>query len=89
MDSGAAGVIAAEKQLAAAKAQLEQNEANNVKAQLDRVRYHMLVVKDEIARQEYDNAVAAAKASAKPKQWRAQGRTLKPQNNLSSRRAVH
>jgi len=64
VDSGAAGVIAAEKQLAATKAQLEQNEANNVKAQLDLQRYRMLVSKDEVARQEYDNAVAAAKASA-------------------------
>src|SRR5262245_29709401 len=56
VDSGAAGVVAAEKQLAATKAQLEQNEANNVKAQLDLQRYRMLVAKDEVARQEYDNA---------------------------------
>ena len=64
VQSGSAGVVAAQKQLAAMKAQLEQNEANNVKAQLDLERYRMLVAKDEVARQEYDNAVAAAKASA-------------------------
>jgi len=64
VQSGSAGVVAAQKQLAATKAQLEQNEANNVKAQLDLERYRMLVAKDEVARQEYDNAVAAAKASA-------------------------
>jgi len=64
IDKGAAGVVAAEKQLAAAKAQLEQNQANDVKAKADLLRYQMLVEKEEVARQVYDTALAAARASA-------------------------
>jgi membrane fusion protein (multidrug efflux system) len=59
-----AGVTAAEKQLAAAKADLERDKANDVKAQHDLRRYGMLVEKEEVARQVYDTALAAAKASA-------------------------
>jgi len=58
-----AGVIAAEKQLAAAKAQLERDKANDVKAQQDLLRYQMLVEKEEVPRQVYDAAFAAARAS--------------------------
>jgi len=58
-----AGVIAAEKQLTAAHAQLEQAEANDVKAQDDLRRYKMLVDKREVAEQIYDQALAAAKSS--------------------------
>ena len=58
-----AGVIAAEKQLTAAHAQLEQAEANDVKAQDDLHRYKMLVDKREVAEQIYDQALAAAKSS--------------------------
>ena len=43
---------------------LKQAEANNVKAQNDLVRYKQLVDKQEISQQQYDQAVAAAKASA-------------------------
>jgi membrane fusion protein, multidrug efflux system len=59
-----AGVTAAEKQLAAAKAQLERDKANDVKARQDLLRYQMLVEKEEVPRQVYDAAVAAARASA-------------------------
>jgi membrane fusion protein (multidrug efflux system) len=59
-----AGIAAAKQQLAAAKAQLDQAEANNVKAQNDLGRYKQLVDKQEISQQQYDVAVAAAKASA-------------------------
>src|SRR5438094_5245034 len=59
----AAGVTAAEKQLAATRARLEQDQANDVKAQQDLVRYQMLVEQEEVARQVYDSALAAAKAS--------------------------
>jgi membrane fusion protein (multidrug efflux system) len=58
-----AGVIAAERQLTAAHAQLEQAEANDVKAQDDLRRYKMLVDKREVAEQIYDQALAAAKSS--------------------------
>jgi membrane fusion protein, multidrug efflux system len=58
-----AGVIAAERQLTAAHAQLEQAEANDVKAQDDLRRYKLLVDKKEVADQVYDQALAAAKSS--------------------------
>ncbi len=61
--SSDAGIIAAEKQVAAAHAQLEQAEANDVKIQDDVRRYKSLVDKQEVAAQVYDQAVAAAKAS--------------------------
>ncbi len=63
VDKSRAGVIAAEKQLAAANAQLDQVQANDVKTQHDAVRYKMLVDKEEVSRQTYDTALAAARAS--------------------------
>ncbi len=59
-----AGIIAAERQLAAAQAQLEETQANDVKAQDDLRRYKMLVDKQEVAEQVYDQALAAAKSSS-------------------------
>ena len=61
--SARAGISGAKQQFAAAKAQLDQAEANNVKAQNDLGRYRQLVDKQEISQQQYDQAVAAAKAS--------------------------
>jgi membrane fusion protein (multidrug efflux system) len=62
--SARAGIAAARKQFDAAKAQRDQAEANDVKAQNDLVRYKQLVDKQEISLQQYDQAVAAARASA-------------------------
>ena len=59
-----AGISAAKQQFEAANAQRDQAEANNVKAQNDLVRYKQLVDKQEISDQQYDQAVAAAKADA-------------------------
>ena len=61
-DSARAGIQAARQQSEAAKAQLQQAEANNVKAQNDLGRYRQLVDKQEISQQQYDQAVAAARA---------------------------
>src|SRR5215469_6431214 len=58
-----AGIVAAEKQLVAAHAQVEQAEANDVKAQDDLQRYKRLVAKQDVSEQTYDQALAAAKAS--------------------------
>jgi membrane fusion protein (multidrug efflux system) len=58
-----AGVAAAEKQLTAAHAQLEEAEANDVRAQDDLHRYKLLVDKREVAEQVYDQALATAKSS--------------------------
>jgi membrane fusion protein (multidrug efflux system) len=59
-----AGIATAKRQFEAAKAQRDQADANNVKAQNDLVRYKQLVDKQEISQQQYDQAVAAAKAAA-------------------------
>ncbi len=64
IENAQAGIAGARQQYEAANAQLEQAEANNVKAQDDLVRYRQLVEKQEISQQQYDQALAAAKASA-------------------------
>jgi membrane fusion protein (multidrug efflux system) len=61
-DAGAV-IAGSETQLAAAKAELEATEANDVKAQDDLRRYKALVDKKEVSDQTYDQALAAAKAS--------------------------
>ena len=62
--SARAGIQAALQQFQAAKAQLQQAEANDVKAQNDLGRYKQLVEKQEISHQQFDQATAAARASA-------------------------
>jgi membrane fusion protein (multidrug efflux system) len=61
--NASAGILGAEQQLAAAHAQLEQAEANDVKAQDDLKRYKRLVEKQNVSEQTYDQALAASKAS--------------------------
>ncbi len=63
VEDAGAGIVSAEKQVAAAHAQLEAAEANDVKAQNDLRRYKALVDKQEVAAQIYDQALATAKSS--------------------------
>jgi len=63
VETADAGIVAAEKQLDAAHAKLEQAEANNVKAQDDLQRYKLLVEKQNVSEQVYDQALATARAS--------------------------
>ena len=63
VESATAGIIASQKQLAAAHAQIDQAEANDVKAQDDLRRYKQLVDKQNVSEQTYDQALAAARAS--------------------------
>jgi len=63
IDNANAGIIAAEKQLAAAHAQVVQAEANDVKIQDDLQRYKRLVEKQNVSEQTYDQALAASRAS--------------------------
>ena len=63
VEDAVAGLAAAEKQLAAAQDQVQQAEANDVKAQDDVKRYKQLVEKQDVSAQTYDYAVAAAKSS--------------------------
>jgi membrane fusion protein, multidrug efflux system len=64
VDNANAGIGTARQQFSAAKAQLVEAEANNVKAQNDLVRYKQLVDKEEVSQQQYDQALAAANAGA-------------------------
>jgi membrane fusion protein, multidrug efflux system len=63
VNSAKAGIQVAQQQYEAAKAQLQQALANDVKAQNDLERYRQLVDKREISQQQFDQATAAAKAS--------------------------
>ncbi|MGA8983699.1 MAG: biotin/lipoyl-binding protein, partial [Candidatus Acidiferrales bacterium] len=62
VENARAGIVAAQQQYDATKAQLDQAQANDVKAQNDLERYRQLVEKQEISKQLYDSAVAAARA---------------------------
>ena len=59
-----AGVAAAQGDMAAALSRLQEVQANNAKAQADVARYKTLVDKDEVARSQYDQVVASARALA-------------------------
>jgi len=63
IENAKAAIAASEKQVAAAQARIIEAEAENVKAQDDVKRYHLLLTKDEIPKQIYDHAVAAAQAN--------------------------
>jgi membrane fusion protein, multidrug efflux system len=63
--SGAqAGIAAARQQFEAAKSQVAEADANNTKAQNDLLRYKLLIDKQEISQQQYDQAVDSAQAAA-------------------------
>ncbi|HXH49695.1 MAG TPA: HlyD family secretion protein [Terriglobia bacterium] len=64
VEDAKAGVVAAQHQLAAARASLEQAVANDSKAQDDVNRYKPLAAKDEIPQQRYTQAVDSQKATA-------------------------
>jgi membrane fusion protein (multidrug efflux system) len=55
-----AAIQAAEKRVAAAHARVLESQAENVKAQDDVTRYRLLLAKEEVAKQVYDHAYAAA-----------------------------
>ena len=55
-----AAIQAAEKQAAAAHARVLEAQAENVKAQDDVTRYRLLLTKEEVPKQVYDHAYAAA-----------------------------
>jgi membrane fusion protein, multidrug efflux system len=60
IEDAKAAIAAGEKQVAAAQARIQEARAENVKARDDVQRYHLLVIKDEVPKQTYDYAVAAA-----------------------------
>ena len=95
VENAKAGIVGAEKQLAAAHAQVEQAEANDVKAQDDLERYKRLVAKQNVSEQTYDQAVAAAKAStatvaaARANESAAQQTVQQANDRLSQAEANH
>jgi membrane fusion protein, multidrug efflux system len=60
IEEAKAAIASGEKQVAAAQARILEAEANDVKTKDDVDRYHLLLVKDEVPKQVYDHAVAAA-----------------------------
>lgn len=60
IENAKAAITAGEKQVAAAQARIQEAEAQNVKAQDDVQRYRVLLTKDEVPKQTYDYAIAAA-----------------------------
>ncbi len=63
IENAKAAIAAGEKQVAAAQARILEAEAENVKAQDDVQRYHLLLVKDELPKQIYDHAIATAQTN--------------------------
>ncbi|HUN84203.1 MAG TPA: HlyD family secretion protein [Terracidiphilus sp.] len=60
IENAKAAIEAAEKQAVAAHARVLEAQAENVKAQDDVSRYHLLLAKEEVPKQVYDHAYAAA-----------------------------
>jgi membrane fusion protein (multidrug efflux system) len=92
-----AGLKAAEQNYEAAKATLEEAEANSIKSDTDLVRYKQLVAKEDISHQQYDQAVATATANraavaaaragvqaAEQSVEQAQGKLLQAKDDLQS-----
>ncbi|MBV9884993.1 MAG: HlyD family secretion protein, partial [Acidobacteria bacterium] len=59
-----AAVIAAQQDYQAKLADIRQTEANNYKAQTDVERYRVLVVREEVSKEQFDTIVANAKTQA-------------------------
>jgi membrane fusion protein (multidrug efflux system) len=59
-----AALAAAERDRETAAARLSEAQANNARAQADLARYKLLIAKEEVSQQEYDQIAATAKAQA-------------------------
>lgn len=64
VDNAKAALAAAQQDRAVAAARVTEAQANNARAQADLARYQKLIAQDEVSRQDYDQALAAAKAQA-------------------------
>jgi len=60
IENAEAAILGAEKRSAAAHARVQEAKAEEVKAQDDVTRYHLLLAKEEVPKQIYDHAYAAA-----------------------------
>jgi membrane fusion protein (multidrug efflux system) len=88
-----AAILAAEKQAAAAHARVLEAQAENVKAQDDVTRYRLLLTKEEVPKQVFDHASAAAAtdvaaiAAAEADEAAAQQAVLEAQSRLTEAQA--
>src|ERR1700691_2074939 len=64
VSSAGAGITSTRQQFEAAKSQVAEADANNTKAQKELVRYKLLIDKQEISQQQYDQAIDSAQAAA-------------------------
>ncbi len=93
INNAQAAIEAAEKQAAAAHARVVEAQAENVKAQDDVTRYHLLLTKQEVPKQTYDHAYAAAAtdvaaiAAAEADEAAAQQAVLEAHSRLSEAEA--
>ena len=85
VENNRAALLGSQRQSEAAQARLREAEANNAKAQADLARYRQLVQRDEISRQQYDQAVAAAKAAAASVDAARAGGSVAQQQIIQSR----
>lgn len=89
LENAKAAIAAGEKQVAAAEARILEAEAENVKAEDDVQRYHLLLIKDEVPKQIYDHAVAAAQtdtagvAAAKAEEASAEQNVVEARSRLN------
>jgi membrane fusion protein (multidrug efflux system) len=63
LSNAEAGIAAAERDHEADLSRLREARANNAKAKSDMARYKMLVAKEEVSQQDYDDKVTAVEAS--------------------------
>jgi membrane fusion protein (multidrug efflux system) len=95
VENATAGIVAAEKQLDAVHAQLQQAQANDVKAQDDLQRYKLLVENLNVSEQTYDQALATARAStagvagARANELAAQQAVRQAKDRLAQAQANH
>jgi membrane fusion protein (multidrug efflux system) len=83
----ASQLAGAQARLASAKAKLEEAKANSVRARQDLARAETLIAKDEIARRDYDTAVAAA-AATKASQDAAEAAVNEAERGIDAARAA-
>jgi membrane fusion protein, multidrug efflux system len=89
IENAKAAIAAGERQVAAAQARIQEAQAEDVKAKDDVQRYHLLLIKDEIPKQIYDHAVAAAESdtaavtAAKAEEASAEQNVLQARSRLS------
>ncbi len=87
LSMSASQLAGAQARLASAKARLEEATANSVRARQDLERAQTLIAKDEIARRDYDAAVASA-AATKASKDAAEAAVIEAERGIDAARAA-